>query len=266
MSQENQDSLQDSLQDEHIEEFKSQDIDGSGDATEIVQPKPIKTYELSVKDREAGEKLCHQFVNDIVQLNLPKRMQNFEEVQNVLALQQAMERFTLASMFKIVTSAVKALDNFGIDDCYDDHGSFDIGRLNTYIALQGHVMHTVAQFNLHVRQLPSVLRGMIMDAEQSQAYIVVVKPEEEAYENASQGIALTSKHSMNGLLAAAMAELAESGKDDFDGELDDFAGITKGRIETGQVDANGNMLYEYIDTDSTSNQNDSEEEETLDEL
>jgi hypothetical protein len=258
MSQENlsnnnsDNSVDDTVNAGQVETFDSQTLANAQEAhaTELLKPKEQKRYTLSEQDKNAGIELCNTFIDSLMQVHLPESLKKSEDIQNVIALQQAMERFTLASMFKIVIQAVKALDKFDIDDCYDEMGSFDVHRLQVFMNMQGHIMSTVANFNMHVRQLPGVLRSMIQDAEMTNAYVVEIAPTVQSSQpdGTTEHVAMISKLPMNILMSEAMQELNESNKD-YDGTEDDFAGVTAGRIDTGELDAVGNPIYRYENTE-----------------
>jgi hypothetical protein len=268
MSQENQEINENNEPKavENIEEFSSSELDAQEKAAEaeLIVKEPVR-FELSETDKNAGIELCNKFIDSLVSINLPDRLKNSEEIQNVIALQQAMERFTLSSMFKIVRQAVAALDKFDIDDCYDDMGSFDVHRLQVFMNLQSHVMATVANFNLHVRRLPQVLRDIMLEAEQTTAYIVEIAPKHTAQieQSGDSNTAVISKLPLNVLMADAIKELNESGKADYDGTEDDFAGVTVGRTFTGELDAVGNPIYTF---EQTEEEEDDDDGSTIEEI
>lgn len=176
--------------------------DGSYKDRKLISMKTNGNEEISVKNHEIGEQFCKVFVDNIINLKLPDYIRNKDELRNVIELHGKFETFSLQAMFKVVIRAMQMLENIDIDDIYDITGNVDLGKWNAQLMMQQQCMNLIAQFNLHLRQLPVAITNLIRDIEYSQTITVT-----EIQNDTKQIAGTTSSKSIAQLLREAGQEL-----------------------------------------------------------
>lgn len=163
---------------------------------------PNMSVMLTENDSKAGEEFCRKTVDAILNLHLPKHIQRRPEIMAVIRMQQSFEDFTLRAMFAVVSQAIQMLKQLTVqDDIYTPEGLIDPFKIQMVLATQQSVMQLIAQFNMHVRSLPSVIINMIRDIEYSTAIPAEIVKDADSGKRSSKPMAVLLKEAEQQLQA-----------------------------------------------------------------